>query len=335
MPLELTDPELATAGPAGEGARGHRHTRARAERGKALCSAGGAAPEACKDATRSHAAGGRVRANRSGVAYLALIEANAAEWTEREPRAEAVLIGNLDSKSLTTVRTVRAIQVQQRTEHDGRPENSRCSHHIAVDGAGDWAQSHDQDRACRNACTHHQGCARAPRSSPEVVPDRHASRSCRCRLSVRDRHDSILSARALIRFLSRRSDMSVFLGQPGPSMAPWMRLLWGACCTSRCSCRLSRRQLFAGWPRRDRVSSPPHAVTDSASKWCDRFSPNKLLCRDRLWMRVVACFSEKPAQTQPIQPRTVPAPYEPRIPSHGRQFGDPALAGNRETHEFS
>jgi hypothetical protein len=122
---------------------------------------------------RCHAAGGRM-IERSGVANLALIETDAAEWAEGDAAAEAILVGNLDSESFEAVGASRTIQVQQRAEQQGHANTAHSCQPVAVGGAEVVAgRSKDRHtRRCSNGATHPEDSACALRSSSEVVPDR-------------------------------------------------------------------------------------------------------------------------------------------------------------------
>jgi len=107
------------------------------------------------------------------AAHLALIETDAAEWTEPDPATHAVLIGNLDSESFAAVGAARTIKVPQRAEHDGHPEEAHRNRHGGVHGVEVACHRENRQRCCGNQAAQSKSSASALRPSSEVFPNLH------------------------------------------------------------------------------------------------------------------------------------------------------------------
>ena len=120
--------------------------------------------------------GGRTSQGWSATDF-ALIESDAAERTETKSAAQSVLVGYLDSESSAAVGALRAIKIQQGTEHDADAKDSHRGESVAVRDFEVLSRSATQNGNGSKQGAHQEESSRSPRACLEVLPDRHGQQS--------------------------------------------------------------------------------------------------------------------------------------------------------------
>jgi hypothetical protein len=108
---------------------------------------------------------------------FAFIETDTAERTEAKSATGSVLVGYLDSESSSAIGALRAVKMQQRTEHHTYAKDSHRGHSVAVRDFGARSCSENKYGNGSDRDTDHEKSSRPPRTCSEVFADRHGQQS--------------------------------------------------------------------------------------------------------------------------------------------------------------